>query len=154
MKIVYKTGNLLTASGSIILHGCNAQGVMGSGVAKAIREKFPHAYDVYRTKYVAEGLDMGEVLFVPCENTIVANAITQKFYGRDGRQYVDYDSINNAMGLVNEYALKNDLQHVAMPLIGAGYGGGSWNIISEIIENRLTHTIPMVYTLDGTIPSN
>lgn len=33
--IQYKTGNLLDTPDSYIVHGCNAQGVMGSGVAKA-----------------------------------------------------------------------------------------------------------------------
>ena len=35
-----KFGNILDAKG-IIMHGCNAQGVMGSGLAKDIRERWP-----------------------------------------------------------------------------------------------------------------
>ncbi len=35
--ITYKQGDLMKASETYIAHGCNAQGVMGSGVAKAIR---------------------------------------------------------------------------------------------------------------------
>ena len=152
MKIIYEVGDLLGSPHVFLLHGCNAQGVMGSGVAKSIRSEYPHAYEVYRAKYIAEGLKMGEVLFVPCDNRLIGNAITQEFYGRDGRQYVDYDSINNTMELVNEFALERSFSRVAMPLIGAGYGGGSWKIISEIIEDNLTDTVPVIYTLDGRVP--
>ena len=30
----------------IIVHGCNCQNVMGSGIAKEIRERYPRAYEV------------------------------------------------------------------------------------------------------------
>lgn len=33
MKIIYKQGDLLSCPERVILHGCNAQGVMGSGIA-------------------------------------------------------------------------------------------------------------------------
>ena len=152
MKIIYEIGDLIKSPHVLLLHGANAQGVMGSGVAKAIRDEYPYAYEVYRAKYIAEGLEVGEVLFVPCDNRIIANAITQEFYGRDGRQYVNYNSINSTMELVNDFASDHSFSHVAMPLIGAGFGGGSWKIISEIIENQLTSVIPIVYTLDGNVP--
>lgn len=154
MKIIYETGDLLQTSYKMIVHGCNAQGVMNSGVAKGIRKHFPRAYDVYRTQYVAEGLILGDVIFVPDQDKIIANAITQEYYGRDGRRYVSYDSINTAMELVDAFALEHGISHIALPLIGAGLGGGSWKTISGIIEEKINSTIPVVYTLDGVIPSN
>ena len=39
--------DLLNSPDRIIVHGCNAQGVMGAGVAKAIRTKYPEAYSNY-----------------------------------------------------------------------------------------------------------
>lgn len=152
MKIRYETGNLLESSCKIIVHGANARGVMNSGVAKAIRSECPHAYEVYRTKYIAEGLTMGEVIFVPCGNRVIANAITQEFYGSKG-VFVDYDAINTVMGEVNDFAWKKEIKEVGLPLIGAGLGGGSWKRISEIIEEQFVDVRPIVYTLDGIIPT-
>ena len=51
MDILYKQGDLTQAEEYIIAHGCNAQGKMGSGVAKAIRREFPQAYSYYRSAY-------------------------------------------------------------------------------------------------------
>lgn len=31
--------------GSILVHACNAQGVMGRGIAKEMKEKFPKNYE-------------------------------------------------------------------------------------------------------------
>ena len=46
--IEYKNGDLLNVTEGIILHGCNGQGVMGAGVAKAIKMKYPEAFTAYK----------------------------------------------------------------------------------------------------------
>lgn len=46
IKIV--KGDILQASEDIIGHQVNCQGVMGAGLAKQIRNKYPHVYDEYR----------------------------------------------------------------------------------------------------------
>ena len=153
MKICYETGNLLESSCKIIVHGCNAQGIMGSGIAKAIRAAYPKVYNTYREQYASYGLLLGEVVFVKAtKNLWVANGITQEFYGSKG-VFVDYDAINIVMEEVNDFARKKEIKEVGLPLIGAGLGGGSWKRISEIIEEQFIDVLPIVYTLDGVIPT-
>lgn len=152
MEIIYLIGDLLESPYRLILHGCNAQGVMGSGIAKQIRKKFPQAFDEYHTAYEKEMLWLGDVIFADCGSKIIANGITQQYYGRSGNCFIDYEAINNVMEDTHDYALKHGLEHVAMPLIGAGLGGGSWKKISSIIEDKFTIVIPVVYTLDGNRP--
>lgn len=153
MKIRYETGNLLESSCKIIVHGCNAQGVMGSGIAKAIRAAYPKVYNTYREQYDAYGLCPGDVVFVRATKDLwVANGITQEFFGANG-VFVDYDAINTVMRDVNDFSRKKEIKEVGLPLIGAGLGGGSWKRISEIIEEQFTDVQPVVYTLDGTIPT-
>ena len=43
----YQIGNLLTAPQKCIAHQVNCQGVMGSGVAKAIKNEYPKVYKEY-----------------------------------------------------------------------------------------------------------
>jgi len=152
MEIIYLVGDLLESQHRLILHGCNAQGVMGSGVAKQIRKKFPKAFEEYYIAHEKEMLRLGSVIFADCGSKIIANGITQDYYGRNGERFVDYKAINNVMEEIHNYALKYGIEYVAMPLIGAGLGGGSWGEISSIIEDTLTDVIPVVYTLDGKIP--
>lgn len=152
MDIEYVTGNLLDTPHRLILHGCNARGVMGSGVAKAIRNNYPEAYDRYFDRHLSKGLRLGEVIFAPSRDKLIANGITQENYGRDGKQYVSYRAINNVMETVNDFASEINCSHVAMPLIGAGLGGGSWRTIAGIIEIKCQNVIPVIYILDGKIP--
>src|SRR5690606_22930034 len=110
MDIIYKHGDLMQASERFIAHGCNAQGVMGSGVAKLIRDKYPEAYEQYVGIHKMQGLELGEVSWT--ENTephIVINIISQEFYGRDPNVvYVSYGALRKAFRYLNVLATNGD----------------------------------------------
>lgn len=156
MKIEYIKGDLFSTNVKTILHGCNAQGVMGSGVAKIIREKYPKAYERYRKEYERyNSLAMGQVIAVPCGDRqtdpdnfkIIVNAITQEYFGPDGKRYVSYDAVSECLEKVNRFSEVYGITEVAMPQIGAGLGGGDWNVIEAIIESELKTVKPYVYVL-------
>lgn len=145
MKIEYVKGDLLTTDIRNVLHGCNSRGVMGSGVAKAIRAKYPRAYTDYKLKYDSYGLDLGSIVIsVQDDGKAIYNAITQKDYGRDSSTvYVSYWAIAEAFRKIDTL----DIDEIAMPMIGAGLANGDWKVISAIIENTLTSVQPTVYVL-------
>jgi len=102
MKIIYRKGDLLECSERIILHGCNAQGRMGSGVAKAIRNRYPEAFNAYALQHQDYGLKLGTIVWAEChDGRLVVNCITQQFYGREHRLYCSYDAIRNCMRSAN-----------------------------------------------------
>ena len=145
MKIEYIKGDLMTSDIRHIIHGCNAQGVMGSGVAKLIRDKYPSAYTDYNDVYNNKGLELGEIVIsVQNDGKIICNAITQKNFGRrDDTVYVSYWAIAEVFRKIDTFGIKE----IAMPMIGAGLANGDWNVISAIIENTLHNTKPVVYQL-------
>jgi O-acetyl-ADP-ribose deacetylase (regulator of RNase III) len=156
MQIEYVKGDLFQTPIKTIVHGCNAQGVMGSGVAKIIKDIYPRAYQRYRNEYEKNNtLHLGTIITVPCRNhlnenevRVIVNAITQKLYGRDARRYVSYDAVVESMQAVNHLFEIYGISEVAMPQIGAGLGGGNWNIIAAIIESELKNVKPYVYILE------
>ena len=144
MKIKYKRGNLLEADEIHLVHGCNAQGVMGSGVARAIRDWYPKAYQDYRSVYQEGKLLLGNIISsAQDDGRVIHNAVTQEFYGRDSRTYVSYWAIAETFSKLESY----NLGHIALPKIGAGLGGGDWSVIEAIIENCLVRTEATVYEL-------
>lgn len=146
--IKYVYGNVVEAEQPIIMHGCNAQGKMNSGVAKAVREKWPQAYLAYDECIRNGKLVLGTNQYVMVETgKWVVNAITQDRYGYDGARYVSYDAIDACMGLLADYLRKSHFD-VAMPKIGAGRGGGSWQVIERIINDRLRHHHIYVYEME------
>ncbi len=154
MPISYVTGDLLDAPQRLILQSVNAKGAMNSGVAKAIRQKYPKVYTDYRKVFDATGLKLGTVIYSDCGQHIVGNIVGQATYGREeGRRYVSYDALDIGLTNVNNYCVSFGFDEVAMPLMGAQLGGGRWPIVAEIINARLIDVQPIVYLLDGIIPN-
>lgn len=148
MKIEYRKGDLFKTDCKCIVHGCNAQGVMGAGVAKIIRERYPKAYERYRNEYeLHQHLKLGTLVTVPCEDRIIINAITQDSYGNNGSRYVSYDAVSECMKRIDRHYELYGTTEVAMPKIGAGLAGGDWNVIAAIIESELKTVKPIVYEL-------
>lgn len=144
-KILYIKGDLLKNHEQVIMHGCNIKGGFGSGVAGAIRKMYPKCYDTYRTAFEAGMLSLGGIIVHEEPTCTILNAITQPAYGYDGKQYVDYEAIKAAMILADEMTTTG---RIALPKIGAGLGGGNWEIISNIIETCVINNQPVVYTID------
>jgi len=147
IKIEEKHGNLLHVTSGHIVHGCNAQGVMGSGVALAIKNAYPAAYTHYRNVLENKGLELGKAYPVIINSDLVIwNAITQFTFGAGMRQ-VSYDAVQTCFEEVNNYIKSHRMTgkhaHVHIPLIGAGRGGGNWNTIKVIIEETMDYPVTL-----------
>ena len=148
MKITRMNGNLLDVTHGHIVHGCNAQGVMGSGVALSVKKKWPEAFYTYKTDLdhdkEANRPSLGRVFpYKVNDDLIVWNAITQENFGSKSRN-VSYDAIETCFRII-DFRINNDhpgtegvKKEIHIPLIGAGLGGGNWEIIREIIEQTVT----------------
>lgn len=139
MKTINK--NIIFATENIIAHGCNCQGKMGSGVAKAIRARWPAAYTQYKGYYDSRsnGLPLGLAQIVAVEfsnNTatkFIANCMTQQYYGKDGKVYASLEAIKSSLTEVADFASKYNYS-VALPPIGCGLGGLNWKEVGPIVE--------------------
>ena len=134
------SGNVLSVPHGIVVHGCNAKGVMGSGIARQIRDTYPDVYADYMRAHRADGLKVGSVVWsAPKANRPfwVANAITQEAYGRDPRvRYVSYEGVRSCFADIAQKARAQNLE-VHYPQIGAGLGNGEWGTLSSIISEQL-----------------
>ena len=138
MKFEYKTGDLLAVPSGHIVHGCNAQGAMGAGVALAIRNKWPDVFRLYADTHRTNGLHLGDVLPVGVSPKLVVwNAITQEFFGPPGQRYLSYDAVADCFLKISEGIQQyGDVeQHLHIPTIGARLAGGDWASISAIIRS-------------------
>ena len=139
-----KFGDILSVTEGIIVHGCNAQGVMGSGIALAIKNKYPEVYQEYTDAFKnatwvpRDLLGSAQVVKIKSNKPLyVVNGITQENFGRDGAKYVSYQAIQMVFSQVAMMASSNSLD-VHYPMIGAGLGGGDWAIISDIIDTTFS----------------
>ena len=136
--IHYIKGDLLETDYDIICHQVNCQGKMNSGVAKAIREKWPVVYENYRAKYEesvwSKRSPLGDIQIVLVDtHKIVINLFSQENFGYDGKRYTSYDAFWNCLNLLKQTTLPE--QTIAFPWrIGCVRGGANWAVIRTMIE--------------------
>lgn len=140
--VKYVKGDLLETHCDYICHQVNCQGVMGSGIAKQIREKWPEVFDEYIRRCNAAPSDnpsfwlLGTPQYVIVGDICVINMFSQKDYGYDQRRYTSYDAFWEC--LVDIACTTSVGKSIGFPKnIGCGLGGGDWNIISTMIEDVL-----------------
>jgi O-acetyl-ADP-ribose deacetylase (regulator of RNase III) len=115
-------------------HGCNCQGSMGAGIAKAFKERFPEMYEEYRARCKAKprGFDLGDAwLWKGKRPPWVFNLGTQEGYWR---ARASYEAIETALLHMKKQADAERISRIAIPRIGVGYGGLSWRKVRAVIE--------------------
>lgn len=136
-------GNLfkLAPRNAMIIHGCNAQGVMGSGFAKQIKELYPDAYDCYLDMFEPDRKDktgaslLGAWRGVDCPGgQTIFNAITQQYYGRDNSEkYVSYAAVATALTSIVRLT-KHYNRPYYLPFIGGGLANGDRTVLMAIFK--------------------
>lgn len=131
----------------VIVHQVNCQGVMGSGIAKEIRERWPVVFQQYQLRWKSERAAdtqgaslLGQVQWVAVGQDLwVVNLFGQQFYGRDGRRYTSYDALDDGFKTI-AWMLRSkgfEPKDVHHPLVGCGLGGGKWPVVEAIIQSHL-----------------
>ena len=129
-----KFGNICNAKESIILHQVNCCGVMGAGVAKAIRERFPNVYESYVKvcKHFEKTELLGKIQCIASlNNKTIVNCFAQLLYGHD-RRHTNYEALKLCLQKVHD---RYPDESIAIPFgIGCGLAGGDWKIVEPMIE--------------------
>lgn len=153
--IHYVKGNLLDSDCDYICHQVNCQGVMNSGIAKQIRERWPWVFTSYRNYCCEYNLKnselLGNIWGVAIKDTDqwVVNMFAQDKYGYDGMRYTSYDAFERCLNAMRA-RLPRD-KTIGFPKnIGCCRGGANWNIISTMIEEVLGKDFEVyIYEWDG-----
>jgi O-acetyl-ADP-ribose deacetylase (regulator of RNase III) len=121
-------GSLLDAKEDILVHQVNCQGVMGSGVAYFIKQKWPEVYRQYRD-FINDTLSsedniawhignnesklLGLVNFAHTDpynqnpnepQKMIANLFGQDSYSGQGGRFTNYEALYKGLEIVNELA--------------------------------------------------
>lgn len=136
--------DLLETTCGIIVHQVNCRGVMGAGIALAIRNKWPQVYFQYKAFCAHDSGPswlLGCVQIVPITDKLqVANLFGQNRYGRDKR-YTDYEAIKQGWNKLQNISIAEGLTPYAPWKIGCRLGGGDWSKVRSIVEENCPNVI-------------
>jgi len=130
------TGDILKANTKAIVIPVNCAGVMGKGLAKQFKDKYPSAYHIYKARCDGITLKPGGLITVNAFRSTFSHAdflaimlATKSHWRQPSKLEWIIDGVNN----LREYIDKTELASIAMPKIGCGYGGLRWKVVKPII---------------------
>ena len=133
--MIQRKGDVFTTETVFIGHGVNLRGVMGRGIAKTIKEKFPETYDKYAEACEHKYITIGDAFITEEGDLRIVNMATQVHMGPDARYDAIFDSAMDAAAQVYEMAKEMDRNAVlAIPRIGCGIGGLEWEKVQTLLE--------------------
>ena len=116
----------------IIVQGCNCWNVMGSGIAKSIREQFPDAWQADQETLAGDRNKLGCYTIGMAGRLVIINAYTQyntaKYPGQDVFEYKSFELI------LDKLAKRFGKYRIGLPMIGMGLAGGDPAQIIPMIE--------------------
>ena len=126
--------NIFESGADVICHQVNCQGVMGSGVAKQVKERYPIVYEQYKKVCTSDERLLGRTQIIPINNSqYIANLFAQDNYGYDKKCYTDYQALENCLKQIYAFCPNKT---IAFPyLMSCARGGGDWNIVYKMIED-------------------
>ena len=142
-------GDALTCPGDILCHQVNYEGIMGGGIAYAIRKRIlpKKEYEEYERRCLAGGsANLGTVLWsrtrpgsVP---KYVANMFCQYAFDPEDEESDEleddsltaYTFMRRCFEEVRQFAERKKLTVVIPGFIGCGIAGGDWGRVSELIN--------------------
>lgn len=136
---------------NVAVHCVNCKGVMGSGLAKAIRDKYPSSYEDYRKAFEANELKLGEFVVSQVDdgNHKIVHLAGQWNYGTD-RRHLNYEAFYSGMEDLKK-ALEEAVQagrpySLGIPYgIGCGLAGGEWTIVESMLRFLLDKSLVPCY---------
>jgi O-acetyl-ADP-ribose deacetylase (regulator of RNase III) len=142
-KITYLRGDATRPRGDglrIICHVVNdTTPRWGGGFALVIRRRFPEVQEDFNS-WVQQNrghLSLGNARLRDVDDALaVFSVVCQKGYGHSRKPRVRYTAMKTCLDQLAELALSRAAS-IHMPRIGCGQAGGSWHIVSELIDEAL-----------------
>ena len=136
--IEYIKGNILNVTEGIIVQQVNCMGVMGAGLAKQIRDKWPYIYDDYKARIynTANAKELlGKTLFNNVENNLfVASIFGQYYYGCQAK-FTNYPALFKGLDFVAEISAADQTAIYIPKGLGCGLAGGNWDFVEAYIQD-------------------
>lgn len=131
MPITHIEGDLFATHMPAIAHGCNTQGEMSTGVAKAMRNKYPEIFEPYVIACKQQAFTVGLAQPIKTRKGVtVFNLATQDQLGPNARlEWID-SSVRAALNIMG----RRGIAGVAIPRIGSGIGGLEWEDVLATLK--------------------
>lgn len=132
MKITEIEGNVFDflGAGDAFAHGVNCMGVMGAGIAKDVKARFPNNYKVYRDNCNTGMFKPGHMTVLKENDVTIYNLATQFMTGADAH----LENVRVCARGMATHAKMFNVPLVKTVRLGCGIGGLDWENVRPVLE--------------------
>ena len=132
--IEYKSNqDIFQSKADAIVNTVNCIGVMGAGLAKEFKKRYPEMYREYRKKYENNELKIGKLHVFRTIDKLIINFPT-KIHWKDNSKLEWIEA--GLKYFITNYK-KWNITSVAFPQLGTSHGKLNWNDVKPIMEKYL-----------------
>jgi O-acetyl-ADP-ribose deacetylase (regulator of RNase III) len=131
MSFTEVTGDLFDMDLPAIGHGVNCVGIMGAGIARVFRDKYPDMFAAYKIRCAFHRLHPGQVMSWNAGNQMILNLATQFYPGADAT----LGDVDAAVKQALRFCEKEGIASLGLPRIGSGIGGLRWEDVRKIMKD-------------------
>ena len=131
--LIYKKTNIFKTPCDAIVNTVNCVGVMGGGLAKAFRDRFPNMYEEYRDICRRKLLKPGQMHYYAPSieySKHIINFPTKNHWKYDSKM----EYITTGLVALKDCLITNKINSVAIPALGCSLGGLNWEDVKKEIE--------------------
>lgn len=119
MPVTHRTGSIFTSEADVLVNTVNCAGVMGAGIAREMRFRYPDMYERYRREAELGRIAIGNVYLDQECSPWILNFPTKKHWRHPSR--ITY--LRSGLEAFTKLVGTVDVSSVAFPLLGASHGG-------------------------------
>lgn len=119
-----------------IAHVCNCQGVMGSGIALAIKNKYHGAYEAYKEAERNFGLELGDISYNELNSRKYIFNLNAQYACGIGFRHLNYEALYVALNKTRLFMDACELCTIGIPFnMGCDRAGGDWSIVTAMVDS-------------------
>jgi O-acetyl-ADP-ribose deacetylase (regulator of RNase III) len=133
--------NIFDSAAQVLVNPVNCVGVMGKGLAKTFRLRYPRMFDSYQQAFFNGVLRIGYLhVFSASDGKKIINLPT-KYHWRD---FSNLGWIETGVDNLLKYCEEHKINNVAIPALGCGEGMLEWEDVKPIIYKYFDKSTIMV----------
>lgn len=147
MIIYVNNQNILDSNCDAIVNTVNTVGVMGKGLAKEYKKKYPVMFQEYKRYCEEKKIEIGNLHWYKAKDgKTIINFPTKEHWRKPSKiEYIE-KGLYNLRTTFKQHSIKS----VAIPPLGCGNGGLHWSDIRPLIENNLADLDLDIYIYESS----
>ncbi len=135
MPITYTSGDIFESDMQVLVNPVNTVGVMGKGLAKQFKIKYPKMFVDYKQACDEEAFTIGQLHLYHTDTKWILNFPTKTHWRAKSKlEYIEA-GLQQFIGIYKD----KDIKSIAFPMLGCGLGGLDWvNQVRPLMEQYLS----------------